>query len=68
MFNLAYIVFCECIWITALREKCRYLEFSGQYFPAFPHSDRIRSECGKIRTRKTPKTDTFHVVLALHYS
>ena len=23
---------------------------------------RIRSECGKIRTRKTPNTDTFHAV------
>ena len=27
---------------------------------------RIQSECGKIRTRKTPNTDTFHaVVIAL---
>ena len=24
---------------------------------------RIQSECGKIRTRKTPNTDTFHTVL-----
>ena len=40
----------------------------------FPHSDwirrygvsfRIQSEWGKIRTRKTPNTDTFHAVLAL---
>ena len=23
---------------------------------------RIQSKCGKIRTRKTPNTDTFHVV------
>ena len=36
----------------------------------FPHSDwirreRIQSECGKIRTRKTPNTDTFHAVSML---
>ena len=38
----------------------------------FPHSDwlprdtpylHIQSTCGKIRTRKTPNTDTFHAVL-----
>ena len=40
----------------------------------FPHSDwirrdrysvslRIQYECGKIRTRKTPNMDTFHIVL-----
>ena len=23
---------------------------------------RIQSECGKMRTRKTPNTDTFHAV------
>ena len=26
------------------------------------NSTSIQSECGKIRTRKTPKTDTFHAV------
>ena len=40
----------------------------------FPHADWIRrdtgylrivSECRKIRTRKTPNTDTFHAVLVL---
>ena len=42
----------------------------------FPHLDQIRrdtkylslriqSECGKIRTRKTPNTDTFHVTLKI---
>ena len=25
-------------------------------------SFRIRSECGKVRTRKTPNTDTFHAL------
>ena len=27
---------------------------------------RIQSECGKIRTRKTPNTDTFGAVPVLH--
>ena len=37
--------------------------FTGQYFPGFglylSVSLRIQSECGKIRTKKTPNTDTF---------
>ena len=43
--------------------------FSGPYFPSFGLNTekygvslRIQSECGKIRTRKTPNTDTFHAV------
>ena len=42
------------------------LSFSGLYFPAFGLNTeiysvnlRIQSECRKIRTRKTPNTDTF---------
>ena len=38
------------------REKCPYSEFSWFVFSC------IRTECGKIRTRKTPNTDTFHAV------
>ena len=34
---------------TSLRKKCPYLEF-------------FWSECGKIRTRKTPETESFHAV------
>ena len=37
----------------------KYKVFSGPYFPAL----RIQSECGKIRTRKTPYLDTFHAVI-----
>ena len=52
--------------------------FSGPYFPAFGlNTERyevslsiqyevslsIQSKCGKIRTRKTPNTDTFYAVL-----
>ena len=43
--------------------------FSGPYFPAFrlntgrySMSLRIQSKCGKIRTRITTNTDTFHAV------
>ena len=28
-----------------------------------PYFPSIQSECGKIRTRITPNTDTFHVVI-----
>ena len=45
---------------------------SGPYFSAYGLnteryrvSVRIQCECGKIRTRKTPNTDTFH---AMSYS
>ena len=44
--------------------------YSGPYFPAFGVNTerygvslRIQSECGKIWTRKTPNTDTFHAVI-----
>ena len=30
-----------------------------------PYSECFWSECGKIRTRKTPNTDTFHAVLPM---
>ena len=47
--------------------------FSGPDFPAFglnteryEVSHRIQSECGKIRTRKTPYLDTFHTVGFFH--
>ena len=50
-------------------ESVRICSFSGPYFPAFGlHTERfgvylsIQSECGKIRTRKTPITDTFQAV------
>ena len=49
----------------------RIRSFYGPYFPGFwlnteirrhTKSLRIQSKCGKIRTRKTCKTDTFEVV------
>ena len=46
------------------------ISYSGPYFPAFglntesySVSLRIQSECGKMRTRITPNTDTFYAVL-----
>ena len=53
----------------SLRKKCPYSELFWSYFPAFGLNTeryrvslRIQSECGKIRTRITPNTDTFHAV------
>ena len=51
-------------------KSVRIWSFSGPHFPAFGLNTerysvplRIQSKCGKIRTRKTPNTDTFHVVI-----
>ena len=41
-----------------LREESPYLELFCPHFPAFRLSPRIQSEYGKMRTRKTPNTDT----------
>ena len=50
-------------------KKCPYLELSGLHFPAFGLNTerywvslRIQSECGKMRIRMTPNTDTLHAV------
>ena len=47
--------------------------FSGPYFPALELNTerqsvslRILSNCLKLRTRKTPNTDTFHAVKVLN--
>ena len=65
------LVFYKSKWriqCRTLREMCLYFRsFPGLYFTAFrlntdSVSLRIQSECTKIRTRKTPNTDTFHVV------
>ena len=54
--------------------KCvRIRSYSGPYFPAFGLNTerygvslRIQFEWGKIRTRITPNTETFHTALAIH--
>ena len=56
--------------ISALCVKSVHIRsFSGPYFPTFGlNTERysvslsIQIECGKIRTRKTPNTDTFHAL------
>ena len=54
-------------------ESVRIRSYSGPHFPAFElnterHSVslRIQSECGKMRPRITPNTDTFYAVRRLH--
>ena len=49
-------------------KSVRIWTFSGPYFPAFglnteryEVSFRIQSKCGKMRAKKTPNMDTFHV-------
>ena len=53
-------------------KSVRIRSYSGLYFPAFglnterySVSLRIQSECGKMRTRITPNTDTFHAVMLM---
>ena len=51
------------IYCPSLRKKCRYSELSWSVFSRiFGASLRIQSECGKMWTRKTPNTSTFHAV------
>ena len=58
-------------WLSSHCVKSvRIQNFTGQYFPKFrlnmetySVSLRIQSEIGKIRTKKTPNTNTFHAVL-----
>ena len=46
-------------------KSVRIRSYSGSHFPTFEL--HIQSECGKMRTRITPITDTFHAVLELDY-
>ena len=50
-------------------ERALIQSFSGPYIPAFGRNTEIysvslrtQSECGEMRTRKTPNTDTFNTV------
>ena len=68
-----------CSWVSAIKIRGRCVKsvcirsFCGPYFPAFGLnteiygvSFRIQSKCRKIRTRKTPNTDTFNAVVVLN--
>ena len=48
-------------YFTSLHENCPYSELSELSLPEL--SLHIQSECGKMRTRIPPNTDTFHEVL-----
>ena len=63
------------VWSLYCVKSLRIRNFSDPNFPAFGLNTerygvslRIQSECGKIRTRKTPNTDTFYAALkfAIH--
>ena len=67
-----YSVISDGVWHYVKSVRIRSL--SGLYFPTvvlntekYGLSLRIQSECGKIQTRKTPNTDTFHAVWCLTY-
>ena len=46
-----------------LKKKSIFKDISLYFKLTCIVSLRIQSECGKIRTRKTPNTDTFHAVI-----
>ena len=55
-------------------KNVRIWSYSRSYFPAFGlNTERygvslhIQSECEKIRTRKSPNTDTFHAVTVVKF-
>ena len=61
--------------VTNFAKVVRIWSFSGLHFPVFGLntekygvSPRIQSECGKIQTRKTPNTETFHAVTTSYCS
>ena len=71
-----YLIFLEIFYLYSINEhhhcvkSVRIRSYSDPYFPAFRLNTeryrlslRIQSECGKIRTRITPNTDTFHAVI-----
>ena len=53
---------CWCVKNVHIRS------FSGLYFPTYIVYLHIQSKCRKIRTRKSPNTDTFHAVGILQIS
>ena len=60
----------HCPRVIHYVKSVRVWSFSSPHFPAFVLnterygvSHHFHTECGKIRTRKTPNTDTFHVVI-----
>ena len=61
--------FCKCGSTTHCVKSVRIRSYSGPHFPAFglnmerySISLRVQSECGKMRTKIIPNTDTFCAV------
>ena len=48
-------------------KSVRIWSYSGPYFPSFGLNTDRNSKCGKIRTRITPNTNTFHAVKRLFF-
>ena len=68
---IVIILFIPSVW-NLRQHHCvksiRIRSFSGPYFQTFELNTerygvslRIQSKCGKIQTRKTRNTDTFHI-------
>ena len=55
----------------SLRKKCPYSELFRSVFSTiqteYGEIRSIQSECGKIRIRVTPNTDTFQTVISFHF-
>ena len=58
-FSEIYVFFSRVFMTSLASEKCPYSELFLSVFSRIRIS-RIQSECGKIRTRITPKTDTVY--------
>ena len=58
-----------CIYnVLSLHEKCSYLELFWSVFFRIRTEygeTHIHSECGKMRTRITPNTDTFYAAYSI---
>ena len=70
--SLIYVQFTSCVQDVALRKKCLCLKFFWSALSRIRTeyercrvSLRIQSDCGKMRTRITPNTNTFHSVLIM---
>ena len=69
------LLFCTVLKIITIKfwsihsiKSVRIRSYSGLHFPAFglnTETLHIQSECGKMQTRITLNTDTFHVVLII---
>ena len=62
--HISHCVFIANFEQVFISKSVRIRSYSGPYFPAFVLNIilRIQPECGKIRTRITPNTDTSYAV------